>query len=104
MSNLISNAIKFTEEGFVEVGLQESESDLVIYVRDTGIGIAKEQLSRIFGCFSQADDTISQRFGGTGVGLAISKAYVEALGGKIWFESEFGKGSTFSFSLPKTAL
>ena len=98
--NLVGNAVKFTEEGEVEVGIavEETLPDAVclrLWVRDTGIGIAPEKQARIFESFSQVDDSTSRRFGGSGLGLAISQQLVELMGGRIWVESEEGKGSTF---------
>ena len=98
--NLVGNAVKFTEEGEVEVGLavEEGLPDAVclrLWVRDTGIGIAPEKQERIFDSFSQVDSSTSRRFGGSGLGLAISQQLVELMGGRIWVESEEGKGSTF---------
>ena len=99
-NNLISNAIKFTMKGFVEIGLIPSAHNIVFYVKDTGIGIPNEFHDYIFERFSQVDETKTRKYGGNGLGLAISKNLVEVLGGKISVESEVGKGSTFSFSLP----
>ncbi len=102
--NLIGNAIKFTDEG--EVGLavvKESETDSEVTIRfsvsDTGIGIPADKLDSIFDSFAQGDSSTSRRFGGTGLGLAISKQLVEAMGGNLWVESEWGVGSTFHFQL-----
>ncbi|RSK31144.1 PAS domain S-box protein [Hymenobacter metallilatus] len=109
--NLISNAIKFTSQGFVELGgrlVQETAStlDLEFYVRDTGIGISADKQETIFESFSQAYADISRRFGGTGLGLTISRSLVQQLGGQMWVTSEEGQGSTFYFtlSLSKGAL
>ncbi len=98
--NLVGNAVKFTEEGEVEVGIAVEEAlpdavGLRLWVRDTGIGIAPEKQARIFDSFSQVDSSTSRRFGGSGLGLAISQQLVELMGGRIWVESEEGKGSTF---------
>ena len=98
--NLVGNAVKFTEEGEVEVGVAVEEDlpdavGLRLWVRDTGIGIAPEKQARIFDSFSQVDSSTSRRFGGSGLGLAISQQLVELMGGRIWVESEEGKGSTF---------
>ena len=98
--NLVGNAVKFTEEGEVEVGIavEEALPDAVclrLWVRDTGVGIAPEKQAGIFDSFSQVDSSTSRRFGGSGLGLAISQQLVELMGGRIWVESEEGKGSTF---------
>jgi signal transduction histidine kinase/CheY-like chemotaxis protein len=101
LSNLINNALKFTTAGFVEFGyVIPNNATIIFYVQDTGIGIAREKQAVIFERFRQVDDTTTRKYGGTGLGLAISKKLVELMGGKIWVESETGKGSTFFFSLP----
>ncbi|GHS88452.1 hypothetical protein AGMMS49957_10000 [Synergistales bacterium] len=103
ITNLISNAVKFTPEyGVIRLGarfLKEAGGlcSLQIEVKDTGIGISEEQKTRLFSSFEQADSSTSRKFGGTGLGLAISKSIVEMMGGEIWIESELGKGSTFAF-------
>ncbi len=102
--NLVGNAVKFTEEGEVEVDIavEEALPDAVrlrLWVRDTGIGIAPEKQARIFDSFSQVDSSTSRRFGGSGLGLAISQQLVELMGGRIWVESEEGKGSTFYWTV-----
>ncbi|MEO5362118.1 MAG: bacteriohemerythrin [Magnetococcus sp. DMHC-8] len=101
--NLLGNAIKFTPHGQVSVRLsphpQESEF-LLFSVADTGIGIALEHATRIFEHFTQADSGITRRFGGAGLGLAISQKLVGLMGGRIWVESQPGEGSTFFFTLP----
>jgi PAS domain S-box-containing protein len=100
--NLVSNAIKFTRQGRVEIVssfLLEEES-LQIEVADTGIGIAPEQREALFQPFSQADNTSTRRYGGTGLGLTITKRLVEMLGGRIGFESELDKGSRFYVTIP----
>lgn len=98
--NLIENAIKFTNSGNIEFGLNEvNDALLTFYVKDTGIGIAKDKRELIFERFNQADSGLSRRYGGTGLGLTISKNITELMGGKIWFESAEGKGSTFYFSI-----
>ncbi|MDR1946307.1 MAG: response regulator [Desulfovibrio sp.] len=105
LANLLSNAVKFTpEQGAVrlDVRLQHEENGVCVLrmeVRDTGIGISEEQQARLFNAFQQADSGISRRFGGTGLGLTISKRIVEMMGGTIWVESEPGKGSTFAFTI-----
>jgi PAS domain S-box-containing protein len=101
--NVLGNAIKFTERGEVKLILHE-EGDtaprLHITVQDTGIGMSAEQLSRIFDPFTQADASMSRRFGGTGLGTTISKQLVELMGGQIWAESTLGVGTTFHVVLP----
>jgi len=100
MHNLIGNAIKFTHEGRVSVSCRISEGEVVTTVSDTGIGIRSENFERIFESFEQGDGTEARVYGGTGLGLAVSKQLVEGHGGRIWVESELGTGSRFSFSLP----
>lgn len=102
--NLLSNAVKFTEYGEIEVQssvskLPDDGYEVHISVRDTGIGIPQETSGKLFLPFSQADASTSRKYGGTGLGLAISKKLVELMGGRIWFESEEGKGSTFHFTV-----
>ena len=101
--NLIANALKFTERGEVLVtvrnsGIEGPKVTLEVCVKDTGIGIAEDRLDRLFQAFSQVDSSTARRFGGTGLGLAISRRLVEAMGGKLWVESEPGAGSRFYFS------
>ncbi|WP_446009828.1 response regulator [Candidatus Electrothrix sp.] len=101
--NLVGNAIKFTEAGQISIEVEElSQEDnnvvLQFCVKDTGIGLAKEVQERIFDRFAQADNSITRTYGGTGLGLAISKKIIELQGGKIWVESEPGKGSAFYFT------
>ena len=102
--NLINNAIKFTHKGYVEIGLKilsvkGDEYELLFFVKDTGIGIPKNKIGFLFELFSQVDAGTARRYGGTGLGLAISKKLVEMMGGRIWVESEEGKGSSFNFIL-----
>ena len=102
--NLSNNAIKFTEHGEVEIGGKilhetESEASFEFYVRDSGIGMTEEQLAQLFQAFSQADESISRKYGGTGLGLMISKTLVELMGGKIWATSTPDQGSSFYFTL-----
>ncbi|MCH7824735.1 MAG: hypothetical protein IH849_08030 [Acidobacteria bacterium] len=105
LTNLIGNAIKFTEHGEVSVDVrvesQDKESIVLCFaVSDTGIGIPRERLDSIFEAFEQADASTTREYGGTGLGLALAKKFVEMHGGKIWVESEIGKGSRFIFMLP----
>jgi len=98
--NLISNAIKFTKQGDVTVTLKAVESDLIITVEDTGIGISTNKLEAIFQPFGQEDSSISRRFGGSGLGLAISKKLAEVLSGKLSVKSEINQGSSFTLTIP----
>jgi PAS domain S-box-containing protein len=100
LSSLLHNAIKFTDKGRVEFGYKLKNNFLEFYVSDTGIGIPGELHERIFDRFYQVDPSGTRLYDGTGLGLSISKAYITLLGGKIWVESEFGKGSKFFFTLP----
>lgn len=104
LTNLITNSLKFTHKGFIEFGYNLSTSivpfELEFYVKDSGIGIAEEMHETIFERFRQANLSINDSYGGTGLGLSISKGFVELLGGKIWVESDIGKGSTFYFTIP----
>ena len=106
--NIIGNAVKFTDSGSRIVSvLSGSKPDTLHFaIKDTGIGITPEQLGKIFNPFIQADNSVSRRFGGTGLGTTISKQIVALMGGDIWAESEFGKGSTFHFTaqLPMASL
>jgi signal transduction histidine kinase/AmiR/NasT family two-component response regulator len=98
--NLLSNAGRFTEQGGVTVCVRQEGSDVVVSVADTGRGIADHDQERIFQPFEQLDATIRRRYGGTGLGLSISRGFVELHEGKMWVESEPGRGATFSFRLP----
>lgn len=102
LSNFLSNAMKFTEEGEIEIGysLNESKSDIVFYVSDTGIGMSPQEQNVIFERFRQVSSAYNKQYGGTGLGLSICKGLTDKLGGKIWVESEVGEGSTFYLSLP----
>ena len=100
LMNLAGNALKFTREGRVEIRVELQGESLLFAVADTGIGIPADQVEHIFEEFRQADATVSRDFGGTGLGLSISRKLVELHGGRIWVESEEGKGSTFFFSIP----
>jgi len=100
LMNLAGNALKFTQQGRVEIRVEAQGPSLLFAVSDTGIGIPPEQVGSIFEEFRQADATISRDFGGTGLGLSITRKLVELHRGRIWVESEEGKGSTFFFSIP----
>jgi PAS domain S-box-containing protein len=103
MINLLGNSIKFTPKGEVSVDVQlekESEDELFLHfsIRDTGIGIPKEKQAKIFNAFEQADGSTTRKYGGTGLGLAVSTQLVQMMGGEIWLDSEVGAGSTFHFT------
>ncbi len=100
LTNLVKNAIKFTQSGSIEFGYTKKGKFLEFFVKDTGIGIPNDQQKIVFERFRQVNETLTRNYEGAGLGLSISKVYVELLGGKIWMESEEGKGSTFYFSLP----
>ena len=102
LGNLVDNGIKFTDKGMVVVSvrtanLTDEVAELIFSVADTGIGIAGEDMDKLFKAFSQVDGSITRRFGGTGLGLAVSKRLVEMMDGRIWVESKKGHGSTFYF-------
>lgn len=104
LTNLVNNAVKFTEKGDVELKVELVDKDadrvkILFAVRDTGIGMKKEQARQLFQAFTQADSSTTRKYGGTGLGLSISKSLIELMGGEISVESEEGKGSTFSFSV-----
>ncbi|MCF8370249.1 MAG: response regulator [Bacteroidales bacterium] len=101
IANLIGNALKYTEKGRIEFGFSiEKEGAIRFFVKDSGIGIPKSMQQHIFDRFRQVDESHTRGFGGTGLGLTISKNLVNLLGGEIWLESEPGAGSTFYFTLP----
>ncbi len=105
LHNLISNAIKFTDKGGVTLKVKcmaqsEEEAVLQFEVEDTGIGISQENKDKLFKSFSQIDSSFTKQYGGSGLGLVISKQLVEMMGGRVWFASEKGKGSTFFFVVP----
>jgi signal transduction histidine kinase/DNA-binding response OmpR family regulator len=103
LTNLVGNAIKFTNQGEVVVSVNCQVDDdcrlLHFAVRDSGIGISQEGIARLFESFSQVDASTTRRYGGTGLGLAISRRLAELMGGRMWLESELGKGSTFHFTI-----
>ncbi|HZG84169.1 hybrid sensor histidine kinase/response regulator [Paenibacillus sp.] len=106
LNNLLANAIKFTESGTVQLTVEKGydarkrETRLLFRVMDTGIGIAEEDMGRLFQAFSQVDGTYTRKYGGSGLGLVISKELAERMGGALWVESEPGAGSTFAFAVP----
>ncbi|MDR4987493.1 MAG: PAS domain S-box protein [Bacteroidales bacterium] len=100
MTNLLKNAVKYTDEGEVRFGFTDKEDHLEFFVRDTGIGISADRIDCVFDRFVQADSSLNSPYEGAGLGLAIVRAYVEMLGGRIWLDSEPGKGSAFYFTLP----
>jgi len=103
--NLLVNALKFTKQGHINFGYNIKETMVEFFVEDTGIGISPDMHKEIFKRFSQVDASSTRNNGGSGLGLSISKAYVELLGGEIWLKSTLDKGSTFYFTIPyKTAI
>ena len=102
--NLLSNAGKFTENGVVTLAITRLDRDgadwLRFQVRDTGIGITPEQLARLFQPFTQADASVTRKYGGTGLGLVITRRFCEMLGGEVRLTSEWSKGSIFTIELP----
>ena len=100
LTNLLNNALKFTESGSIIIGYSFNKDYLEFFVKDTGIGIAKENHNIVFERFRQVDTGIARKYGGTGLGLTISRVLVELLGGTIWLESELFIGSTFYFTIP----
>ena len=99
--NLISNAMKFTQEGRVELRVEGAETDIHVVVSDTGIGMTPKQMEGLFSPFTQADTSTTKRFGGTGLGLALTKTLVQAMGGDIQVKSSLGSGTTFEFRVPR---
>jgi len=103
LSNLLSNALKFTPpDGVIEVGAASSETEAKVWIQDTGVGIASDEIGRLFEKYKQSSSGKTSEYKGTGLGLVICKMIVEAHGGKIWVESEEGKGTKFTFTLPST--
>lgn len=100
LTNLVKNAIKYTDEGSIEFGYLKKGNSLEFYVKDTGIGISADKLETVFNRFIQVGHPNKRAIQGAGLGLSISKAYAEMLGGKIWLESQVDKGSTFYFTIP----
>lgn len=102
MLNILSNACKFTEEGHVKVGMWKDTDHLTVYVEDTGSGIAADDAAYVFTAFKQTESGLRQGGGGTGLGMPICQKLVEAHGGRLWFESQVGQGTTFFVELPTT--
>jgi signal transduction histidine kinase len=100
LMNLAGNSLKFTKAGKVEISAAEKDGLLTYRVTDTGVGIPADKIDSLFTEFKQTDATIASEYGGTGLGLSISKKFVEMHGGRIWVESELGKGSAFIIEVP----
>jgi signal transduction histidine kinase len=103
LMNLAGNSLKFTKAGKVQISVRLDDGRLRYSVADTGIGIPADKIDSLFTEFKQTDATIASEYGGTGLGLSITKKFVEMHGGRIWVESELGRGSTFSFEIPLRA-
>ena len=101
MNNLVENAIKYTKQGTVTVNVSGDAETVTITVKDSGIGIPREDIPHLFQKFYRVDNSDTREIGGTGLGLYLCRRLVEFIGGKIWVESEYGKGSTFTLSLPR---
>ena len=102
--NFVGNALKFTESGYIEIGVKMVKNNIQFHVKDTGIGIAKDYHDKIFDRFRQVEAAQTRKYGGNGLGLAITKNLAELMGGKIWLESEPDIGSTFYFTLPESKI
>jgi len=100
ISNLVDNALKFTKKGRITIDTEVKDQEMFVKVSDTGVGISKENQSKIFDKFFQVDSSRTRAAGGMGIGLYLVKNMVEKQGGKIWVESEIGKGTSFYFTLP----
>ena len=100
ISNLINNAVHYTDKGKISLGVKKVGKDILFSVSDTGSGIPKEHLKEIFERFYQVDNPLTRKINGTGLGLSLCKGFVEAMGGKIWVESKLNKGTTFYFTIP----
>ncbi|MFW5687906.1 MAG: sensor histidine kinase, partial [Bacteroidota bacterium] len=102
LTNLINNALKYTEKGKIEFGYENKNDQILFFVKDTGMGISKEQQSKVFDRFYRSDDPRFLIHDGVGLGLSICLGFIEILNGEIWLESEPGKGTNFYFSLPRS--
>ena len=101
-TNLILNAHDFTpQDGKIEIGVTDGEKEVTFFVKDNGEGIPKEKQELLFHKYGQVKSKAGRKFGGTGLGLAVSQQLIEGIGGKIWLESDEGKGATFFFTIPK---
>lgn len=100
LSNIVNNAIKFTEKGSITIATKQVDDYVTVSVKDTGSGIKKEDIAKLFQKFTQLEKGLARKTGGTGLGLAISKEIIERHKGKIWVESEYGEGSVFYFTIP----
>ncbi|MFC2137839.1 ATP-binding protein, partial [Bacteroidota bacterium] len=99
-ANLLNNAFKYTEEGYIEFGVKKQDDKILCYVKDTGIGIPEEKKHLIFERFTKVDDNKSRIFRGAGVGLTLSKKLANLLGGDLWVDTKEDVGSTFYFNIP----
>lgn len=104
LENLLENAIKFTQEGIVRITVIENESEYIIAVEDTGIGVNPSKKDIIFQRFRQEDEKLERRYGGTGLGLSICKGILDVLGGRIWLDTDYTNGARFVFSIPRGNL
>jgi len=100
LTNLVKNAVKYSDNGTITLGCRRKDGYVEFYVKDTGIGISRDRQDAVFKRFVQVHTDNKRAFGGAGLGLSIVKVYVEMLGGKIWIDSDRGKGSTFYFTIP----
>ncbi len=99
--NLIDNGMKFTHEGGIAIGINGDDNSITVAIKDTGIGIPQEDIPHLFQKFYRVDNSATRTIGGTGLGLYLVRTLIELFGGRIWIESEFGKGTTFYFTLPR---
>ena len=109
LTNLVSNAVKFTDQGEIYIAvtskkLEHRKYEIQFAVKDTGIGIPPDKMDRLFKSFSQVDSSVSRSYGGTGLGLVISKRLAELMNGSMWVESELDKGATFYFNIVTEAI
>jgi len=104
LNNLLENAIKYSQKGTIQCGYEQKEDYVLFSIKDQGIGISAKAKSKIFDSFFQAEYSLNRNYQGVGLGLSITKAYIELLGGEIWVESEIGKGTTFYFTLPNVFI